>query len=111
VKYVSPIHREAQKVNGAIRAEMILRSQKMSEDTYNGWKNRDTWNVALWIGQDPLYTEAVAFVKDYKGSAPYVDFLESCGLDSQATPDGSRYVSEGLDYPRLNEMMMEFKEH
>ena len=81
----------------------------MSEDTYNGWKNRDTWNVALWIGQDPLYTEAVAFVKDYKGKQPYVDFLESCGLDSQKTPDGINYVSEELDYKRLDEMMMEYK--
>lgn len=80
----------------------------MSEDTYNGWKNRATWNVALWIGQDPLYTEAVAFIKDYKDKQPYVDFLESCGLDAQKTPDGIHYVSEELDYPRLNEMMMEY---
>ena len=83
----------------------------MSEQTYNGWKNRATWNVALWIGQDPLYTEAVAFIKDYKGKQPYVDFLESCGLDSQKTPDGIHYVSEELDYPRLDEMMMEFRGH
>lgn len=81
----------------------------MSEDTYNGWKNRATWNVALWIGQDPLYTEAVAFIKDYKGKQPYVDFLESCGLDTQKTPDGINYVSEELDYKRLDEMMMEYK--
>lgn len=83
----------------------------MSEETYNGWKNRATWNVALWIGQDPLYTEAVAFIKDYKGNQPYVDFLESCGLDSQKTSDGIHYVSEELDYSRLNEMMMEFRGH
>lgn len=81
----------------------------MSEDTYNGWKNRATWNVALWIGQDPLYTEAVAFIKDYKGKQPYVDFLESCGLDTQKTADGINYVSEELDYKRLDEMMMEYK--
>lgn len=83
----------------------------MSEQTYNGWKNRETWNVALWIGENPLYTEAVAFVKDYKGKQPYVDFLESCGLDTQSTPDSIRYVSEALDYERLNEMMMEFRSH
>lgn len=81
----------------------------MSE--YNGWKNRQTWNVALFLGQDPLYTEAVAFVKDYKGNQPYVDFLESCGLDTQSTPDGIKYVSEELDYPRLDELMMEYRSH
>lgn len=79
----------------------------MSEQNYNGWKNRETWNVALWIGENPLYTEGKAFMRNYNGTQPYVDFLESCGLDSQMTPDGIKYVSEKLDYPRLNEMMRE----
>ncbi len=83
----------------------------MSEETYNGWKNRESWNVSLWIGENPLYPEVVAFIKDYKGKQPYVDFLESCGLDTQKTPDGILYTSEVLDYPRLNEMMMEFRGH
>jgi hypothetical protein len=82
---------------------------KIMSDTYNGWKNRDTWNVALWIGQNPLYPEAVSFIKNYTGKQPYVDFLESCGLDSQSTPDGIRYVSDALDYEHLDKMMMEYK--
>lgn len=81
----------------------------MTKDTYNGWKNRETWNVALHIGEAPLYFEAMEFMKGYKGTQPYVDFLESCGLDSQATPDGIRYVSELLDYNSLNKMMEELK--
>ena len=77
---------------------------------YNGWKNRETWNVSMWLNNDePTYRSAVEFIKDYKGSQPYVDFLESCGLDAQKTPDGVRYVSEELDYKHLNEMMMELK--
>ena len=25
----------------------------MSEDTYNGWTNWDTWNANLWLNNDP----------------------------------------------------------
>ena len=31
----------------------------MTTKTYNGWKNRQTWNVALWFGNDQaLYNRA-----------------------------------------------------
>ena len=110
MKYVNPTHHEAQKVNGAIRAEMILRSQKMSEEKdYNGWKNHETWNVALWLqNTESYYLAMVEFMKDYKGTQPYVDFLESCGLDTQQTHDGVDYTSDTLDYKELNDMMLEF---
>jgi hypothetical protein len=77
---------------------------------YNGWKNRDTWNVALWLGEGALYQGTVEFMKDYEGQQAYVDFVESCGLDSQNTPDGVYYLSEELDYPRLDDMMWEHAE-
>ena len=25
----------------------------MAESTYNGWKNYETWNIALWVGNEP----------------------------------------------------------
>lgn len=31
----------------------------MSDDTYNGWTNWDTWSAALWLGNDePAYRAA-----------------------------------------------------
>jgi uncharacterized protein (DUF1810 family) len=75
--------------------------------TYNGWKNRETWNVALWISNDePLYRAAVAFARSSKSRAPYRHFIE-CEIASPTTPDGVSWTSRKLDYRRLNEFMRE----
>lgn len=77
---------------------------------YEGWKNRSTWNVALWINNEyQIYLGAVAFMKNYKGAEPYKAFIKECGLDAQKTPDGIAWKSHLLDYAELNEMMKEFQ--
>lgn len=75
-------------------------------ETYNGWRNRQTWNVALWINNDePLYRAACGFMRRYKGRAPYRHFIESEGLDGSRTPDGIAWLGSKLDLVRLSEMM------
>jgi len=77
---------------------------------YNGWKNRQTWNVALWINNDEsLYRSAVEFMKNYKGNKPYESFVQHMGLKDSRTPDDISYSEAKLDYKALNEMMMELK--
>lgn len=86
-------------------------AQTTTKETYNGWKNRSTWNVALWIQNDyNLYQMAV----DYKNRRQeqgkkilYSGFIRSCGMQYDKTPDNIKYISTMLDYPALNEMMME----
>lgn len=69
--------------------------------TYNGWKNRQTWNVALWIGNDEgLYRLA-------KGCKSYADFLTRSGLRGERTPDGISYSGSRLDYKELGDMIRE----
>ncbi len=80
-------------------------------ETYNGWKNRQTWNVALWIGNDEgLYRAAVDFMGRYKGRAPYINFIGAEGLGDTNTPDGIKWNGTKLDYRALNAFMRELGE-
>ncbi len=80
----------------------------MKKKDYNGWKNRQTWNVALWINNDEsLYRAAVDFMQNYKGNKPYGSFIRYCGLEGCRTPDNISYSGSRLDYAALNEMMRE----
>ena len=81
------------------------------DNTYNGWKNRQTWNVSLWINNDePLYRAAVEFMKTYKGKAPYITFIKHNYLEGDRTPDNIAWNGTRLDYKALNEMMQELVE-
>lgn len=71
-------------------------------DTYNGWKNWATWNVALWLGNDEyLYKLSRRFV-NYKDLANTL--IE---MGSPCTPDGARYADEDLDTHALDELLQE----
>ena len=82
---------------------------KSGAPEYNGWKNRDTWSVAVWINNDyQLYTSAVNFMKDNPDKDnPYIGFILGMYMTNMVTPDAVEYMSDKLDYPALNDMMRE----
>ena len=76
-------------------------------DSYNGWKNRQTWNVALWINNDEsLYRIATGYVKQAKRIS-YISFVQYAGLQGYCTPDRIKYDGTRLDYKALTEMLEE----
>ena len=79
-----------------------MQTALMTEDqTYNGWTNYETWNVALWIGNDEfLYNEARR-CSDYKR---FVERMEGLMIE---TPDGVSLTDPQLDTDELDEMIDE----
>lgn len=76
---------------------------------YEGWKNYETWNVALWINNEyPLYKSALDFMQlNPDQQNPYKAFVVTYGLSDKWTPDKVDWMSDDLDYDALNEMMLE----
>ena len=83
----------------------------MEQTTYNGWKNYETWNVALYINNEyELYIKAKKFMeklgkRDWNRENAYRQFIESSHLKTKSTPDGVKYISDALDYKELDVMM------
>lgn len=76
---------------------------------YNGWKNHQTWNVALWLNNSELYEEAVEFMKRRthpKAKHHYLRFIKEQCLPER-TPDSISWTGSRLDYEALDEMMKE----
>jgi hypothetical protein len=69
-------------------------------ETYNGWANYETWNVALWLQNDYALYKFASRYDDYS------KFVSAIGFGSE-TPDGVSFASPKLDYNELNEMMSE----
>ena len=79
--------------------------------TYNGWANYETWNVALWMQNNQfLYNTAVACV-EYKSDdeTPYTKFIRNMhNVDKICTNDGVKWDDELINQDEINEMMFDF---
>lgn len=74
----------------------------MKDKTYNGWKNYQTWNIALWIQNDETFYYIAKDCDDYG------DFLDqSMGVRTGATPDGVMWNDPRIDLIALDEMFEE----
>jgi len=75
----------------------------ITDKGYNGWTNYETWNVSLWIQNDPgLYNIA-------KECGTWDCFQEVMidDLNMKQTPDGVLYNDPALNGVELDEMIQE----
>ena len=84
----------------------------MTGQTYNGWKNYETWNVTLWIQNDEyLYYLATEIVKHGGIESPYKVFIRSMKNDNKlATDDGVKWDDPKIDNVAVNRMLKCFAE-
>jgi len=72
---------------------------KTKSKKYNGWTNRETWNVALYINnEENLYKTSRHFTN-------YRDFLFATGLHDQKTPDGVAWDDPLINHAEMNQML------
>ena len=74
------------------------------KETYNGWTDWTTWNVALWINNEQSIYNIAAVCDTYS------DFLwEMQAMRGfYSTPDGADYGE--ANYDEINEVIQEIKE-
>ena len=89
-----------------------VQTTPMTDTTFNGWANWETWNAALWIGNDEfLYNTAKACVTFREGLETPWDKFVRCMTDGQigrhliSTPDGCRWDDPAIDADEMNEML------
>ena len=74
---------------------------QLTDETYNGWSNYATWNVTLWLQNDPGYYDMACMYREhgYKSLSHMLTELRP------ATPDGVEWYSDDLNICELNEML------
>lgn len=79
----------------------------MKNTTYNGYKNYETWNIALWIQNDEgLYNIIRAFkIKSFK---KLLMSLEIIGINK--TPDNISFSDKKISHREIAEILKDLQE-
>jgi hypothetical protein len=74
----------------------------MNTETYNGWTNYETWNVALWLQNDETMYNVARKYDSYDKLIPRLE----CNF-GQITPDGVRWMNPIINTDELDSMLQE----
>lgn len=77
----------------------------MQDNTFNGWKNYETWNVSLWVQNDEFFYSLAQESEDYQH---FTDMLRDLGIVE--TPDKVPFNDSGLDNRELDDVIAGLKD-
>ena len=69
-------------------------------ETYNGWANWETWNAALWIGNDEMFYRIARRAYSWQNC---VALLQGMGITE--TGDGLAWDDVNIDEAEMEEML------
>jgi len=91
-----------------------------NDNTYNGWKNYETWNINLWIQNDEgLYgfvRDSLAVLLDANGndwenvSMHDIQEIVHDAFPLHKTPDGVSLFSNEIDWDEISDALLELAE-
>ena len=78
------------------------------DTTYNGWASYETWNVALYIGnEEPVYRHACRLGQwGYEDMIPWLEGY----FGNASTPDGVKFTDVNVDVDEMDEMLKDLAE-
>jgi len=74
-------------------------------ETYNGWANHATWNVALWISNEEMIYRHAKENKNLGYRKWAKRFIDEFG--EYITGDGIAWLSDDVDTDEMDEMLEE----
>lgn len=69
---------------------------------YNGWANYQTWNVALWIGNDEGLYNLARECRNYEEFKEQLREASPGSAIAFETPDGVAWNDSGIDVDEIN---------
>ena len=74
----------------------------MSTETYNGWANIATWNIALWLQNDEQLYQIANASPNWRTCQALLRIA-----DITQTPDGYSYEDPSINAQEMDEMLSE----
>lgn len=82
-----------------------MTASTLTDTTYNGWTNYETWNAALWIGNDETIYRHAKECKNLGYRKWAMCFIDEFG--EYNTGDGVAWLSDKINTDEMDEMLDE----